>query len=105
MRMPVDLIPPDIIDLYNLQSKIKNCYVYMEIQRGLHGLLQSGMLANKLLKERLEECRFVEVPHIPGLFKHYSQPVWFTLIVDNSGIKCQGSEHCKHLLNIIKSFY
>ncbi|KAL7538190.1 hypothetical protein ACHAXR_008359, partial [Thalassiosira sp. AJA248-18] len=83
MRMPVELIPPEIIDLYDLTPKIKNGYVYMEIIRGMYGLPQSGMLANKLLKERLEEDGFIELPHTPGLFKHKTRPVWFCLTVDD----------------------
>ena len=55
MRMPINLIPQEFIDLYDLAPKVKNGYVYMEIQRGMYGLPQSGILANKLLKERLEE--------------------------------------------------
>ena len=55
MKMPVHLIPPEFIELNNLSSKIKNGYLYMEIRRGMYGLPQSGILANKLLKKRLEE--------------------------------------------------
>ena len=53
IRMPINLIPQEFIDLYDLGSKVKNGYVYIEIQQGMYGLLQSGILANKLLKERL----------------------------------------------------
>ena len=53
MRMPIYLIPLEFTKLYNLKDKIKNGYVYMEIQRGMYGLPQSGILPNKLLKEHL----------------------------------------------------
>ena len=55
MRMPIALIPEEFIKLYDLAGKVKNGYVYMEIQRGMHGLPQSGILANKLLKECLKK--------------------------------------------------
>ena len=103
--MPVDLIPPEIIDLYNLQPKIKNGDVYMEIQRGMYGLLQSGMLANKLLKERLEEYGFDKLPHTPGLFKHKMHPIWFCLTVDDFGIKYFGKENAKYLIDVLKKYY
>ena len=32
MRMPINLIPQEFIDLYDLAPKVKNGYVYMEIQ-------------------------------------------------------------------------
>ena len=40
----------DFIDLYDLASKVKNRYIYMEISIGMYGLSQSGILAKKLLK-------------------------------------------------------
>ena len=53
MRMPISLIPQEFIDLYDLGRKVKNGYVYIEIRCGMYGLPQSGILANKPLKERL----------------------------------------------------
>ena len=53
MRMPLKLIPDEIIDLYQLRDKAKGEYVYMEIQKGMYGLPQAGILANTLLRERL----------------------------------------------------
>ena len=35
--MPIKLIPQEFIDLYDLEPKVKNGYVYMEIQRGMYG--------------------------------------------------------------------
>ena len=50
MRIPIELIPQEFINLYQLQDKIKNGFVYYEIIRGMYGLPESGSLANKLLK-------------------------------------------------------
>ena len=63
MRMPIELIPQEIIDHYDLLPKVKNGFVYMEIRRGMHGLPQAGVLANKLLKERLITHGYYKVPH------------------------------------------
>ena len=52
-RIPIELIPQEFIDLYQLQNKIKNGFVYCEIIRGMHGLPESGILANNLLKKQL----------------------------------------------------
>ena len=51
MKMLVDLIPENIMNLYNLHNKVKNGFVYMQIQRGLYVLPQAGILANKLLRK------------------------------------------------------
>ena len=38
MRIPIELIPQEFIELYHLQNKIKNGFVYCEIIRGMYGL-------------------------------------------------------------------
>ena len=91
-RMRIYLIPQELIDLYNLGDKVKYDskgvgYVYMEIRKGMYELTQSGILSNKLLKERPNEYGYNEVAHIPGPFKHGTRPAWFTLVVDDFGIK------------------
>ena len=47
--MPLTLFPDDIVEHYNLKEKSLNGYVYIGIRRGMYGLLQAGILANKLL--------------------------------------------------------
>ena len=71
----------------------------------MYGLPQAGMLANKLLKERLEEHGYYELPHTPGLFTHKTRPIWFTLVVDDFGVKYVGKEHANHLMSVLKEFY
>jgi hypothetical protein len=84
MKMPITLFPADIIDHYGLKEKALDGYVYMEIQKGMYGLPQAGILANKLLKEWLARHGYFEQPHTPGLWKHVSRPsgstyVWMIL--------------------------
>ena len=77
----------------------------MKIVRGMYGLPQAGVLANKLLKSRLKEYDFFEVPHTPGLFTHKTRPIWFTLCVDDFGVKYVGKEHAQYLMDVLKKFY
>ncbi|KAL7477007.1 hypothetical protein ACHAW6_002827 [Cyclotella cf. meneghiniana] len=93
MHMPLKIIPEHIIEQYNLCEKAKNGYVYMEIRRAMYGLPQAGILANRLLKQRLAKHGYYEVAHTPGLWKHISRPISFTLVVDDFGIKYVGKEH------------
>jgi hypothetical protein len=53
MKIPIALLPDNIIKHYQLQEKVLNGYVYIEILKGMYGLPQAGILANKLLKEQL----------------------------------------------------
>ena len=101
MRMPLKVLPDNIIQHYNLQEKALNGYVYMEIRRGMYGLPQAGILANKLLRKRLGRHGYFEVQHTPGLWKHISRPVWFNLCVDDFGVKYVGNENLKHLFQAL----
>ena len=72
--MPSTLFPANIIEHYRLNEKVLYGYVYMEIQKGMYGLTQAGVLANNLLQERLARHRYFEQPHTPGLRKHVTFP-------------------------------
>ena len=71
----------------------------------MYGLPQAGILANKLLKKRLVKFGYFELPHTPGLWKHVSRPIAFTLVVDDFGVKYVGEQHARHLINTIKNNY
>ena len=105
MKMPLSLIPEEFQEAYWLKEKTKNVVVYMEILKGMYGLPQAGILANKLLKKRLAKQGYFEMPHTPGLWRHCSRPITFTLVVDDFGIKYQGQEHAEHLLKALREDY
>jgi hypothetical protein len=65
MKIPIALLPDDIIEHYQLQEKVFDGYVYMEICKGMYGLPQASILANKLLKEHLVHHGYFEQPHTP----------------------------------------
>jgi hypothetical protein len=53
MRIPIKLIPHEIIKQYNLLPLVSDCHVYIEVQKGMYILPQAGILANQLLARRL----------------------------------------------------
>eukprot|EP00957_Ditylum_brightwellii_P020515 1546763-Ditylum_brightwellii.AAC.1 len=71
----------------------------------MYGLPQAGILANKLLKERLATAGYCPTRHTPGLWRHKWRPVTFSLAVDDFGIKYVGKENALHLLNTLKQWY
>jgi hypothetical protein len=46
-------LPKKKIDKYNLVTLAQDGKVYIEIQKGMYGLPQAGILANKLLQRNL----------------------------------------------------
>jgi hypothetical protein len=106
MRMKLKDIPTDFVELYNLTDKVDaNGYIHIKIQKGMYGLPQAGMLAQELLKKRLNKHGYRQSPPTPGLWRHDYCPILFTLCVDNFGIKYVGREHAKHLATILNKHY
>ncbi len=77
----------------------------MDIQRGIGGLPQAGILANKLLEERSKPHGYYKVADTPGLFKHQSQPIQSTLVVDDFGVKYVRMEDAQDLIQTLKKYY
>ena len=90
MRISTKLVPEEFMLAYELHDKIKNGHVYMQIEKGMYGLPQAGILANKLLRKELAPTGYYELPHTPGLWKHVSRPIQSTLVVDDFGVKFVG---------------
>jgi hypothetical protein len=105
MRLPIALIPPEIIDAYNLRDLVHNGYVYIEIRKGMYGLPQAGILANQLLTKRLAVDGYYPTTHTPGLFRHRWRPIIFSLVVDDFGVQYTGTEHANHLVQTLKKHY
>jgi hypothetical protein len=106
VRIKIDDIPDEIIVQYKLRDKVTaDGHVYIEIQKGMYGLPQAGILAQQLLEQRLNEQGYSQSRAVPGLWTHKTRPVSFTLVVDDFGVKYVGKEHAMHLISILKQFY
>eukprot|EP00804_Cyclotella_cryptica_P001099 CCRYP_008385-RA/>CCRYP_008385-RA protein AED:0.18 eAED:0.13 QI:0/0/0/1/0.4/0.16/6/0/1406 len=102
MKMPLALFPNHIRAQYNLDKHAVNGFVYLELHGAIYGLPQAGALANKLLQKRLAPHGYYEVAHTPGLWRHVTRPISFTLVVDDFGVKYVGQEHAEHLIHVLQ---
>ena len=68
-------------------------------------LLHAGIIAQKLLEERLEKHGYRKSDKTPGFWKHDTQPIIFALIVDDFGVKYVVNKHANHLINVMKKHY
>jgi hypothetical protein len=77
-------IPDEIIHIYKLHNiATPEGYVYIEVNKGMYGLPQAGILAQELFEKRLNQHGYFQSNIVPGLWKHVDRPISFTLVVDN----------------------
>ena len=105
MKLPLKLIPQEIVDQYQLLDLVSDGYIYIEIRKGMPGLKQAGRIANDRLEKHLATFGYTPVPRTPSLYQHASRPVTFSLVVDDFGVKYVGQEHADHLINALQQIY
>jgi len=87
MRIPIAMLPDDIMEHYQLHALIHKGHVYVEIQRGMYGLPQAGLLANQQLQQFLAPHGYTPCAITPGLWRHHTRPIAFALVVDDFVVK------------------
>jgi hypothetical protein len=87
MRLPLSIIPDEIIAKYNLQAISVAGWVYMEIREGMYCLKQAGLLEDQILQQILESYGYYPAHHTPGSRQHKTRPIKFTLVVDDLALR------------------
>jgi hypothetical protein len=105
MRIPIDMLPAAIIEQYNLRPLIHNNAVFVEIRRGMYGLPQAGRLANDQLIKFLAPHGYAPVPLTPGLWRHQTRDLVFSLVVDDFGIRYTDIADAEHLIATLEGAY
>jgi hypothetical protein len=105
MKMPLVSFPEWIKIHYDLDKYTSNGFICLEMQQAVWGLPQADILANKLLRCHLLPHSYYECNNTPGLWKHQTCPIAFTLVIDDFGVKYVGKEHVDHLIQCIKEAY
>jgi hypothetical protein len=49
VRIPISMVPEEILTEYSLHALIHDGYIYVEVRKGMYGSPQAGLLANILL--------------------------------------------------------
>ena len=83
----------------------KDGYTYTEIRRVMYGLPAAGILAQKLLKKRLNKEGYSQSKTTPGFWTHKWRPVSFTLCIDDFGVNYVGIEHANNLISVLQESY
>jgi hypothetical protein len=101
MRIPIKLIPQEISMQYNLLPFVSDGRVYIEVQKGMYGLPQAGILSNQLLALRLSIHGYHQTKSTPGLWRHITRPIQFTIVVDDFGVQYLGKENAQYLIDAL----
>ena len=105
-KVKVSNLPEEIIQEYKFRNIARSDgSIYVEIQKGIYGLPQAGLLANILLEKRLHEHGYFQSTIILGLWTHTTRPIQFTLVVDDFRVKYVGEEHAEHLRSVLQESY
>jgi hypothetical protein len=105
VRIKLADIPLKFIDEYKLNNIAPNSWIYFEMRRGMYGLPQAGILANKLLRDRLANFDYYKAATPPMLWRHKWRLVMFSLIVNNFAIQYIVDAHLEHLCQALKKHY
>jgi hypothetical protein len=106
MQLHIVDMPEDVIEHYNLMDKATpDGYIYCEIKKGMYGLPQAGIITQQLLEERLQKHGYHQSQMTPGLWKHDTRPISFSLVVDNFWIMYVGKKNAQQLLDTVWQYY
>ena len=68
MRLKLSNLPESVAQYYNLAEKTtRDGYVYVDINRGMYGSPQAGLIAQQLLEKRLNKKGYHQSEITPGL--------------------------------------
>ena len=97
MRINLEHIPTAVIAQYDMQQYAYNGAVVVQVNKGIYGLPQEAeILAQDRLVQHLASHGYHQAKNTPCLFKHISNSVSFTLVVDDFGIKYIHDEDADH---------
>ena len=82
----------------------RNGKALVKVTKGIYGLPQSGLLAQKRLHQHLAKAGYFPTK-TACLFKHESRQTIFTIVVDDFGISYGNDDDLAHLLSTIEGQY
>ena len=84
MRIPLKIIPEEIIDTYDLKELVDDQgWIYMRIEKGMYGLKQARIIVNQELVKHMAPFGYHPVKHTPGLWVHDSKKTLFSVVVND----------------------
>jgi hypothetical protein len=105
MRIMRKQLSETIIAEYGWEQYFVDDMIYFQINKGMYGLPQAGLLAQQRLIAHIAKHGYTQSDTVPCLFRHATNGVTFVLVVDDFGIKYQNEAGRDHLLDTLKLLY
>jgi hypothetical protein len=90
---------------YDLEQYFEGDIMHFEVNKGMYGLPQAGLLAQNRLIDHLAVHGYTQSTLVPCPFQHRDNGVTFVLVVDDFGIKAKTAAGREHLLATLRKMY
>ena len=90
---------------YNINEIVSNGYVYVEIRKVMYVLKEADIIAYQRLVKNLAIYAYLPCTHTPGLWKHATRNIMFTLAVDDLRVKYFHKDDIDHLFTALCQHY
>ena len=104
IRIPLRMIPKTTQTKHNLLQYVHRDTILFQINKGMYGLPQAGLLAQQRLLAHLQLHGYHETS-TPCLFRHSTNGTDFTLVVDDFGVKYATRQGAMHLISTLQLLY
>jgi hypothetical protein len=84
---------------------VSDGHLYIELQKGMYGLPQAGIMANQILARHLAIHGYHQTKFTPGIRCHVTRPIQFTLVVDDFGVQYVVKEYAQHIIDAPETDY
>jgi hypothetical protein len=105
MRMPYAQLSPRIIQRYGWQRYEASGFILFEVRKAMYGMDDAARKSFQLLEHNLRTDGYCNTERNPNLFRHRSNGVAFTLVVDDLCVKWQTEAALEHLLSTLRKNY
>jgi Reverse transcriptase (RNA-dependent DNA polymerase) len=104
LRISSKFLPSAVIQQHNLQQFLHNDTVLFQVNKGMYGLPQAGLLAQQRLITHLASHGYNQTD-TTCLFRHVSNGTVFSLVVDDFGVKYTNMNGVNHLIQTLQALY
>lgn len=104
-QVAFDAIPTEILEQCKLPNLVHNRWVYLDKQKDMPSLKQTGKGTNNRLTDRLDKCRGTTVPGMPALWRHQTGDITYVLYVDSFGVKYTDKSVVDHIIDALRHMY